>query len=121
MKKALVIDDDESVSRLIEKLLIEKETLVDIAYDGRAGIMKIKEKYYDIIFLDVIMPGLGGKQVLGILNRLEKSIPVIIVSGHLTKDSLIQLKEMGVIGFLSKPFNIEKFYNMVDQVYSADN
>ncbi len=119
MKRVLVIDDDQSVGQWIEKLLSNSEFKVERAFNGRDGIRMLKDLNYDLIFLDINMPKVDGLQVMRILNKLNISVPVIIISGYLTKSKIISLNEIGVKGFLSKPFRVEQFYNIVNQVCSV--
>ena len=115
-KLALVIDDEKIDRDTFSDLLKRVSFLVDLAEDGKEGVRKVKKSNYDIILLDIRMPGLDGEQVLRILNRLNESLPVLIVSDYLTKDKVMKLKKLGAKGFLAKPIDINNFYNAVNQI-----
>ncbi|MCP4726335.1 MAG: response regulator, partial [bacterium] len=59
---------------------------------------------------------IDGEQVLKILKKENDSLPIIILSGYLTKDKIIKLSKLGVKGFLTKPIDIKNFYQVVNQV-----
>jgi YesN/AraC family two-component response regulator len=90
--------------------------IVDEAEDGWDGIKMAKKKSYDVILLDLKMPGIDGEQVLNVLNKVSNEHPTLIVSGFLTKDKIIRLSKLGAKGFLAKPIDEMKFYNSVYQL-----
>ncbi|MFC1558800.1 response regulator [candidate division KSB1 bacterium] len=134
MKLALIIDDDKVARDAITDLLKRVSFKIETASDGMQGATmiktnnydmiihdkgqekKIKKNHYDLILLDLKMKGLDGEQVLTVVNRFNNSLPVLVVSGYLTKDKFINLKKMGVKGFITKPIDINKFYQAVNQI-----
>ncbi|MCP4634479.1 MAG: response regulator, partial [candidate division Zixibacteria bacterium] len=103
MYTALIVDDDEMTRNAVGDLLGRVNFKVENAEDGREGIRKIEKTKYDLILLDLRMSGIDGEQVLKILKKENDSLPIIILSGYLTKDKIIKLSKLGVKGFLTKP------------------
>lgn len=119
MKFALIIEDDLMMQDLLCELLEKMGFTVESAEDGWDGVGKIKKSNYDLILLDIKMPGgIDGEQVLNIMSKFKSSTPVIIVSAYLTKDRILKLKQLGVKGFIAKPVDVKKFTDMVNQVCS---
>jgi len=120
MKSALIIDDDVTTRIIIEDLLKKVSFEVEKAEDGWEGVKMAKNKKYDLIILDLRMPSLDGEQALTILNKMNKSYPVLIISSYLTKEKIIRLKKANAKGFLVKPIDERKFYNEVYRICPFD-
>ena len=121
MKIALIIDDSKVDRNAISDLLKRVNIKVDNAVDGSDGIKKVKKTAYDLIVLDLKMPGVDGEQVLRVIKKVKTSLPVLIVSGYLTKARFLRLQKLGVKKFLTKPIDINKFYNAVKQLCPMNN
>ncbi|MFC1725620.1 response regulator [candidate division KSB1 bacterium] len=118
--RALIVDDDPDFRHLLKDLMTPKGINVDLAKDGLVGLLKAKREYYDIILLDIKMPSMDGEKVLNVLHKLKKTIPIIVISGYLTKELLLKLKEYGVKAFLTKPVNPEMIFQTINQVCGTD-
>ncbi|MED3855677.1 response regulator transcription factor [Priestia megaterium] len=109
MQKVLIIEDEEGLIEFLELELKYEGYLVDVAYDGRTGLDKATKQDYDIILLDLKMPGLNGIEVCRRL-RTTKDTPVIMLTA---KDSVMD-RVMGIDNgaddYLSKPFAIEELF-----------
>jgi len=109
MQKVLIIEDEEGLIEFLELELKYEGYLVDVAYDGRTGLDKATKQDYDIILLDLMMPGLNGIEVCRRL-RTTKDTPVIMLTA---KDSVMD-RVMGIDNgaddYLSKPFAIEELF-----------
>lgn len=103
----LIIDDRESNRDLLSRQLRRYGFKVYTAKDGQEGLDMLKQQEYDLILLDVLMPGLNGYQVLAILKADEslQHIPVIMISALDEIDSVVRCIEMGAQDYLQKPFN----------------
>lgn len=121
MKFALIIEDDLMMQDLLCELLEKMGFTVESAEDGWDGVGKIKKSTYDLILLDIKMPGgIDGEQVLNIIRKFKISTPIVIVSAFLTKERILKLKQLGVKGFLAKPVDINKFPDMINEVCSLE-
>ncbi len=99
----LVVDDDEGIRSLVKKYLDEKNYLVTTAYDAENAYEKIKVIKFDLIILDIMMPGKSG---LDFLNENKKNIktPVILLTAKGEPGERIEGLEMGADDYLPKPF-----------------
>lgn len=116
MAHALIIDDHE-VTRNAVRLMLERINFdLDEAEDGFEGIQLIKKNKYDLVFLDIRMPKLDGEQVISILKKRNDLCPIVIISAYLTQEQILKFIKLGVKGILSKPFDIQKFYQEINKI-----
>lgn len=109
MKKLLIIEDEEGLVEFLELELKYEGYLVDVAYDGRTGLDKATKQGYDIILLDLMMPGLNGIEVCRRL-RTTKDTPVIMLTAKDSVMDRVMGLDNGADDYLSKPFAIEELF-----------
>ncbi|MEO8327923.1 MAG: response regulator, partial [Nitrospirota bacterium] len=102
----LVVDDDPSVARLLDRALQEWGYEVVIARNGREGLDVVGRLPVDGILLDMHMPVMDGRTMLDELRWLGHQMPVLIMSGASEEQSLRQLLKEGAQGFFVKPFHL---------------
>lgn len=104
MKKILIIEDEEVLLGLLQERLVQEGYQVDIAKDGQEGLEKIRKFKPDLILLDIVMPKMGGFEVMEEVNKDEKlkTIPIIIVSNSGQPVELERAKKLGVKDWLIK-------------------
>jgi len=104
MKKLIIIEDEETLLNLLDKKLNQEGYSVDIARDGEEGLEKIRNNRPDLILLDIVMPKMGGFEVMEILRKDEElnTIPIIIISNSGQPVELDRAKELGVVDWLIK-------------------
>ena len=106
--RVLVADDEASVRDLLSKTLALAEYDVDLAADGRTALERLRIIPYDLLITDLRMPGVDGLSVIREARRLKADIPVIIITGFSTEASAIEAVNLGVAGYLTKPFRIPR-------------
>jgi excisionase family DNA binding protein len=104
--RVLVVDDEASIRELLSKTLALAEYDVDTAPDGRAAIERLRLGNYDLLIADLKMPGLDGLSLIREAKRLKAELPVIIITGFSTESSAIEAVNLGVAGYLTKPFRV---------------
>jgi excisionase family DNA binding protein len=104
--RVLVVDDEASIRELLSKTLALAEYDVDTAPDGRAAIERLRLGHYDLLIADLKMPGLDGLSLIREAKRLTADLPVIIITGFSTESSAIEAVNLGVAGYLTKPFRV---------------
>jgi excisionase family DNA binding protein len=104
--RVLVVDDEASIRELLSKTLALAEYDVDTAPDGRAAIERLRLGSYDLLIADLKMPGLDGLSLIREAKRLKTELPVIIITGFSTESSAIEAVNLGVAGYLTKPFRV---------------
>jgi excisionase family DNA binding protein len=106
--RVLVVDDEASIRDLLAKTLALAEYDVDLAPDGRAALERLRIIPYDLLITDLKMPGVDGLTVIKEARRLKTDIPVIIITGYSTESSAIEAVNLGVSGYLTKPFRVPR-------------
>jgi excisionase family DNA binding protein len=106
--RVLVVDDEATIRDLLLKTLALAEYDVDLAPDGRAALERLRMVPYDLLITDLKMPGVDGLAVIREARRLKADIPVIIITGFSTEASAIEAVNLGVSGYLTKPFRVPR-------------
>jgi excisionase family DNA binding protein len=104
--RILVVDDEASIRDLLAKTLALAEYDVDVAPDGRSALERMRLYPYDLLIADLKMPGIDGLTVIKEAKRYKTDLPVIIITGFSTESSAIEAVNLGVAGYLTKPFRV---------------
>lgn len=116
MKTVLIIDDSSMIRNYLERIFINDYN-VKMAVDGNDGIEKIKSDSanINIILLDLVMPKADGFAVLEYLSKNSIDIPVIIISGDTSKESINKAFEYKVVDVIKKPFDSDIIKEKIDR------
>lgn len=110
--RALIVEDDPAIRRLVEKLLTRQHIVIDTAHDGREAVAKLSENAYSVLILDLMVPELNGFEVIDFLKRQGLKVPVAVVSA-VSQQALTQLDLDVVKLVISKPFDVDEFTKAV--------
>lgn len=110
--RALVVEDDPAIRRLVERLLSRQGVVIDIAADGRQAIEKLSATRYSVIVLDLMVPELDGFQVIEFIRSQKSGTPVAVVSA-VSQQALTNLDLDIVKLVISKPFDVDEFTRAV--------
>jgi CheY-like chemotaxis protein/two-component sensor histidine kinase len=119
-KSILIVDDEDMIRELARGVLASTGIKIYEAMSGEEAIKIFKHHHdkIDVIFLDVIMPGLKGDAVLKKLREIRNNVKVIISSGFMGEDQRTKLKEYTIEAFLDKPFRDEDILDVIIKVLS---
>ena len=106
--RILVVDDEQAVRDLLAKTLTMADYDVDAAPDGASAIERLHAVEYDLLITDLKMPGMDGLSVIREARRIMPDLPVIIITGYSTEASAIEAINLGVAGYLTKPFRLPR-------------
>ncbi|HEY0873902.1 MAG TPA: response regulator [Vicinamibacterales bacterium] len=106
--RVLVVDDEEPIRDLLSRTLSLAEYEVDVAPDGPSAVDRMRMIQYDLLITDLRMPGVDGLNVIREARRLKADIPVIIVTGYSSEAAAIEAINLGVQGYLTKPFRVPR-------------
>ena len=109
----LLIDDDESLRRVVEFTLTEDGHRVMTASDGPAGLLRFQAEPVDLVISDIRMPGLDGIELLTRLKAMQPDLPVVMLTAHGTVDSAVEAMKLGASDYLTKPFSGEQLRTAV--------
>ena len=108
--KICIIDDNQSITNMLSKLLKIEGHMVTIANGGRAGLVLLENDKFDATILDISMPEFSGKDVVDALNesgRINEQKIIILTASTPSNEDIAQLKEKGVKATLSKPLQLD--------------
>ncbi|HEU5038860.1 MAG TPA: response regulator transcription factor [Nocardioides sp.] len=108
MAKILVIDDEPEVVRFVERALAGAGHEVTSAHDGALGLGLALNEAPDLVVLDLVMPGVDGRNVLRALRAARPSTPVLVLSADCAVGARVEVLEAGAADFLGKPFAIRE-------------
>ena len=106
--RVLVVDDEASIRELLEKTLAMSDYDVDTAPDGRTALERMRLYPYDLLITDLRMPGMDGLTVIREAKRYKADLPVLVITGYSTESSAIEAANLGVNGYLTKPFRVSQ-------------
>lgn len=112
----LVVDDRTSDRETLSQILVEKGYRVAMAVDGDEAIQMVRDSHYDIIFMDVKMPGRDGFDTFQEINRIDSDSRVIFMTGFAQDDSIRQALESGAYPVAYKPLDIENVLALVETI-----
>jgi two-component system, OmpR family, response regulator ArlR len=107
MERILIIEDEEKIARFVELELTHEGYQVEKAIDGRDGLEKIKTRPFDLILLDVMLPGINGVEVLRRI-RQTNDVPIILLTARDSIVDKVMGLDAGADDYVTKPFAIEE-------------
>ena len=119
MPRVLIIDDDRNLRFAFRRVLDAKTYTIDEAGTGEEGLGMVRSQPYDVILLDLRMPGMSGMEVLEKLLALDSRTPVIMMTAFGVTDTAIQAIKLGAYDFVLKPFEIDEIQRVVHHAAEA--
>ncbi len=120
-KKILIVDDEQNIRKTLKQCLANEGYGIDIAVNGKEGLEKIKDDNYDLVLLDIKMPGLNGMEVLNRLRERKDNTNVVMMTAYGTVERAVEAMKLGAIDFLSKPFTPEEIRKLVKKIFSRED
>ncbi|MEE9200360.1 MAG: sigma-54 dependent transcriptional regulator [Candidatus Brocadiales bacterium] len=107
--KILVVDDDRGIRFFLEEALTKKGYKVDSVASAEEALSKVKQDAFNLILLDVRLPGMSGLDAIKKLHELDPSAPIIIMTAHGSRDMAIRAVQEGAYDFFTKPIKLNEF------------
>ncbi|GAB4482796.1 MAG: sigma-54 dependent transcriptional regulator [Thermodesulfovibrionales bacterium] len=117
MIRILVVDDEEPLRRLLAKELGRKGYAVETAADGTAALDVLRKKAFDIILLDIMMPGIDGISVLKKVKHDPAAPEVIVLTGKATVETAVDAMKNGAFDYLAKPYKLDELVIVVNRAF----
>ena len=105
--KILVIDDDRELCALIRQSVLPERIEADVSYSGKSGLQKLREQAYQLVILDVMMPGVDGFETLEMIRK-ESSLPILMFTSKNDSASKVRGLRAGADDYLTKPFDMDE-------------
>jgi two-component system response regulator PilR (NtrC family) len=110
-----VIDDEPVIHDVLGQLLTSEGYEVELSSSGEEGLAKIEERFFDLVLLDLLMPGLKGIEVLQALRRIDPRALVIIITAYASVESAIEAMKMGAFDYIQKPFKHDELLMTIER------
>lgn len=106
--RILVVEDDRKVASFLEKGLREEGYAVDVAHDGPDGLLKARVYDYDLLILDVMLPGMSGLEIIRDLRSRENAVPALMLTARDAREDVVLGLDAGADDYLAKPFGFDE-------------
>ena len=120
--RVLVIDDSPTIVALLKRMLKQNQLEVIEAFDAESGIDIARSEVPDMIFLDIVLPGMDGFRALRTLRRdpITKHLPIIMISGNAQATEQFYVQRIGADDFMKKPFSRAEVFNRIEALLDED-
>ena len=115
--RILIVDDEERFRLTLAKLLKVRDLDVTTLGSGPEALEALKQEPYDVIVLDVRMPGMDGIETLAEIKKLNPNIEVIILTGHASVDAAVDIMKLGGYDYLLKPCSVEELIEKIEAAF----
>jgi len=113
--RILIADDDKVIAEILRDVLAGPEREIEICHDGQAAADKIRAHGFDLVLVDLVMPKLGGLDVLKIAKQVNPDVIVIIVTGYASLETAVSAIKEGAYDYVMKPCKLDEFKIVIDR------
>ncbi len=111
--KTLIVDDNKINIAILKKILENVNIEVDIAFNGKVAVEKVKTKNYNMVFMDIHMPEMDGFEATQLIRKFNTDLKVFGLSANVTSEAMDKALDSGMNNYLTKPFTKEQLYNLI--------
>ena len=112
--KILIVDDDKSIAEVLEGLISSERRIVHTCHDGMTALERIEKDRYDLVLVDLVMPKLGGLDILRYAKKINPEIIVVILTGYASLETAVTAIREGAYDYISKPCKLEEIEIVVE-------
>jgi DNA-binding response OmpR family regulator len=116
--RVLLVDDEKDFADVLAQRLEVRDFNVACVYNGDDAVAQIQTKEYDVVVLDVMMPGKSGLEILKEMKAIDPLIHIIMLTGHARVDTAIDGMELGAYDYLIKPADTQELIEKIRLAYS---
>lgn len=113
-KNVLLVDDEKCIHDIFAEYFDNKTYKLISVYNGNEALKKVEQEKFDIVLLDINMPGINGLETLKELKKIDSQIIVIIITGYGTADTAIDAMKCGCYDYVTKPFRLAEIKNVIE-------
>ena len=113
--RILVVDDDESVRKVLSSILVDEGYVVDTAENGKEAIEKSESKFYNLALIDIRLPDLKGTKLLTAMKETTPKMAKIIITGYPTLKNAVEAVNKGADAYILKPFNMDNVLETIKE------
>ncbi len=116
-KKILIVEDNKINQLITRKIIEKKEVICDVADNGDLAIVKAKDNTYDLILMDIHMPGISGVEASRMIREFDRETPIIALTAVTLDDHIEEFYVNGITDVIPKPYKTEEFYEKVNKAF----
>jgi len=116
--RILIVDDEKRMRRILQILLKSQGYEIKLAQDGDEAWSMFQQVPYDLVITDLKMPGIDGMELLGLINKQNPDVPVIVITAYGSVDSAVKAMKQGAYDYITKPFENEEIKIVVAKALS---
>jgi DNA-binding NtrC family response regulator len=117
MIRVLAVDDEEPFRRLLKKELTRKGFYAETAADGKTALHLLKSSSFDVILLDIVMPGIDGISLMKQLKAAPSPPVIIVLTGKATVETAVEAMKYGAYDYLTKPYKLDELVIVINRAY----
>jgi len=115
--RILVVEDDEDMRENLQRILATAGYEVKLARDGADAISVLQTCECDLVLTDLVMPRMGGLELLGEIRRLGRGVPVVFLTALGSRAAFTKAMDLGAVGFVTKPFQANSLLEAIREVF----
>jgi len=119
LAKIMIVDDDPQLRQSFERLLAAEGHTVKAAPTGEGGLDMVLQEAFDLVILDVRLPGMNGLETFQAIRQADRKLPVIIMTAYGTTETAIEATKMGAFDYVLKPFEVPDILMLIEQALRA--
>lgn len=112
--RILIVDDDAAIADILKDIVARAGHDVSVCYDGLRAVDCLESRAYDLLILDLMLPGVEGLEVFKVAKAVNPDVLVIIITGYATLETAIAAIKEGAYDFIQKPFKLDGFQIAID-------
>ncbi len=114
-KHILIVDDEELFREICQEMLGERGYRVSVSEDAIAALAILQSERVDLLVADITLPGMDGLSMIEQVRRSQPNLPAIVITGFLNQENMLRSLNLGVCGFLTKPFFYDELFQSVEK------
>ena len=116
-RRILVVEDDEDMGENLQRILTLAGYQVHLARDGAEAITVLQTQPFHLVLTDLLMPRMGGLELLGEIRRLGRGVPVVFLTALGSRAAFTKAMDLGAVGFVTKPFQANSLLEAIREVF----
>jgi two-component system response regulator AtoC len=117
MIKVLVVDDEESLRKVLKKELSRKGFYVEVAQDGEEGLRFLRNEAFDVVLLDIVMPGMTGIEFMKEVKKDPLAPSIIVLTGKATVENAVLAMKSGAFDYITKPYKLDELEVLIKKAF----
>ena len=115
--RILLVDDDPELREAMQELLLREGYLIELSSSGKDALLRFRSSPFDLVITDMVMPEVGGIDLLKSIKEVKEEVPVLLITGHSTIEDAVEAIKLGAEDYIAKPFDNVELLKAVKRLY----